>query len=108
MTGGEGALVDLPGEELEKLKQQAEGASRETLQRYLEILMAEEETVRRSQNARLNLEAILCRMAWLEPLIPIETVLSRMEGLERRLSAGDPLPGREPPGPQERRKSQNA
>ena len=78
MTGGDGALVELPGEELAKLKKQAEGASRETLQRYLEILMAEEEAVRRSQNARLNLEVILCRMAWLEPLIPIETVLSRM------------------------------
>ena len=34
--------------------------------------MAEEENVRRSQNPRLNLEAILCRMAWLEPLIPID------------------------------------
>ena len=99
MTGGEGALVELPGEEMEKLKKQVEGASRETLQRYLEILMAEEEAVRRSQNARLNLEVILCRMAWLEPLIPIETVLSRMEGLERRLSVGAPLPGGGPPGP---------
>ncbi|MDP1992372.1 MAG: hypothetical protein Q8K00_15295, partial [Syntrophales bacterium] len=98
ITGGEGSLVDLPGEELAKLKQQGEGASRETLQRYLEILMAEEETVRRSQNARLNLEAILCRMAWLEPLIPIETVLSRMEGLERRLGGNGPLPGGEAGG----------
>jgi len=88
ISGGEGALVDLPADELEKLKLQAEGAPKETLQRYLEILMAEEETVRRSQNARLNLEMILCRMAWLEPLIPIEAVLSRMEGLEQRL-AGD-------------------
>ena len=93
ITDGESALVDLPGEELAKLKQQVEGVSRETLQRYLEILMAEEETVRRSQNARLNLEAILCRMAWLEPLIPIEAVLSRMEGLERRLGGGDAPPG---------------
>jgi DNA polymerase-3 subunit gamma/tau len=92
ITGGEDALVDLPADELEKLKLQAEGALKETLQRYLEILMAEEETVRRSQNARLNLEAILCRMAWLEPLIPIETVLSRMEGLERRLAGGDAPP----------------
>ena len=89
ITGGEGALVDLPADELEKLKLQAEGVPKETLQRYLEILMAEEETVRRSQNARLNLETILCRMAWLEPLIPIETVLSRMEGLERRLADDD-------------------
>ena len=93
ITGGEGSLVDLTGEELAKLKLQGEGVSRETLQRYLDILMAEEETVRRSQNARLNLEAILCRMAWLEPLIPIEAVLSRMEALERRLRVGDPLPG---------------
>ncbi len=69
----------------EKYRAQTAGASRETLQRYLEILMAEEENVRRSQNPRLNLEAILCRMAWLEPMIPIDEVLSRMEGLERRL-----------------------
>ncbi len=86
ITGGEDTLVDLPADELEKLKRQAEGVSKENLQRYLEILMAEEETVRRSQNARLNLETILCRMAWLEPLIPIETVLSRMEELEQRLA----------------------
>ena len=92
ITGGEGPLVDLPADELEKLKLQAEGVPKETLQRYLEILMAEEETVRRSQNARLNLETILCRMAWLEPLIPIETVLSRMEGLERRLAGEDTPP----------------
>jgi DNA polymerase-3 subunit gamma/tau len=86
ISGAGEALVDLPAEEREKLWLQAEGVSQETLQRFLEILMAEEENVRRSQNARLNLEALLCRMAWLEPLIPIEAVLSRMEGLERRLA----------------------
>ncbi|MEW6334363.1 MAG: DNA polymerase III subunit gamma/tau [Thermodesulfobacteriota bacterium] len=89
MTGAESLLADLPAEDVEKLRARAEGVTTDTLQRYLEILMAEEETVRRSQNPRLNLETVLCRMAWLEPLIPIETVLSRMERLERRLSAGD-------------------
>ena len=88
IAGGEGSLVDLPGDEREKYRAQAAGASRETLQRYLEILMAEEENVRRSQNPRLNLEAILCRLAWLEPMIPIDEVLSRMEALERRLGRG--------------------
>ncbi|MBU4120003.1 MAG: DNA polymerase III subunit gamma/tau [Proteobacteria bacterium] len=85
ISGSENPLVDLPAEELAKLREQAAGVPQETLQRFLEILMAEEENVRRSQNARLNLEAVLCRLAWLEPLIPIETVLSRLEGLERRL-----------------------
>ncbi|MBM4315009.1 MAG: DNA polymerase III subunit gamma/tau, partial [Deltaproteobacteria bacterium] len=94
IAGGEETLVDLPADELEKMKLQVQGAPRETLQRYLEILMAEEEAVRRSQNARMNLETILCRMAWLEPLIPIEAVLSRMEGLERRLAdEGQPVSG---------------
>ena len=99
ISGGEGSLVDLPGDEREKYRGQAAGALRETLQRYLEILMAEEENVRRSQNPRLNLEAILCRLAWLEPMIPIDEVLSRMETLERRLGRGT---GGETPGPADR------
>jgi len=93
ITGDKGTLVEQPAEEVARLKQQVEGVSQETLQRYLEILMAEEESVRRSPNARLNLETILCRMAWLEPLIPIEAVLSRMEGLERRLGEGEARSG---------------
>ena len=92
IAGKKEALVDLPAEETAKLQSQATGRSTETLQRYLEILMAEEENVRRSQNPRLNLEAILCRMAFLEPLIPIEAVITRMEGLERRLGER-PAPG---------------
>lgn len=44
-------------------------------------------------NPRLNLEAVLCRMAYLSPLIPIEAVLARMEGLERRLGGGTPPGG---------------
>ena len=92
IAGGKGDLVELPAEEADKLKEQADGQSTDTLQRYLEILMSEEENVRRSQNPRLNLEAVLCRMAILEPLIPIESVITRMESLERRLG-GNPTPG---------------
>jgi DNA polymerase-3 subunit gamma/tau len=88
IAGERDALIDLPAEEAIKLKTQAAGQPTETLQRYLEILMAEEENVRRSMNPRLNLEAVLCRMAYLSPLIPIESVLARMEGLEKRLGGG--------------------
>ena len=92
IAGGKGDLFELPAEEADKLKGQADGQSTDTLQRYLEILMSEEENVRRSQNPRLNLEAVLCRMAFLEPLIPIESVITRMEGLESRLG-GNPTSG---------------
>ncbi len=93
IAGERNALVDLPAEEAIKLKAQAAGQPTESLQRLLEILMAEEESVRRSMNPRLNLEAVLCRMAYLSPLIPIEAVLARMEGLEKRLGGGPPPKG---------------
>ena len=79
-------LLDVGEDDVAGLKKQTEGVSRETLQRLLDILISEEENVRKSQNARINLEAILVRMAYLEPMIPIDNILSRMEGIEKRLT----------------------
>lgn len=79
-------LIDLPAEETARLRQQVKGQEAQTLQRLLEILMADEENARRSQNPRLRLEAVLCRMAYLEPMIPLDSLLARMEALEKRLS----------------------
>ena len=67
--------------------------------------MAEEENVRRSQNPRLNLEAILCRMAFLEPMIPIEAVLARMEGWRGVSGAGRRRGARAVPEGNARRKT---
>ena len=99
ILGGERDLLDVADDDRTGLAAQAEGASRETLQRLLDILMSEEETIRRSQNPRINLETTLVRMAYLEPLIPIDEVLLKMEGLEKRLSAN---PGRPAPGKPEK------
>jgi DNA polymerase-3 subunit gamma/tau len=81
-------LLDLGEDEIAVLKKQVEGVTRETLQRLLDMVMSEEESVRKSQNARINLETILVRMAYLEPMVPIDTILSRMESLEKRLVSG--------------------
>jgi DNA polymerase-3 subunit gamma/tau len=92
IAGQDRAFLDMADEDLARLKMQGGPVSRETLQGLLDLLMAEEENVRRSQNPRLNLEAILVRMCYLEPMVSVEEVLSRMEDLERRLSAGSPVP----------------
>jgi DNA polymerase-3 subunit gamma/tau len=87
-------LIDLPAEETARLRQQVKGQETQTLQRLLEILMADEENARRSQNPRLSLEAVLCRMAYLEPMIPLDSLIARMEALEKRLtSAKVPMTG---------------
>lgn len=85
-------LLDLVGDEIAKLKAQTEGVSKQTLQHLLEILMAEEENVRKSYNPRLDLEMIIIRMAYMEPMIPIDEIMLRMEELEKRLLATKPSP----------------
>jgi DNA polymerase-3 subunit gamma/tau len=54
--------------------------------------MAEEENIRKSYDPRLDLEMILLRMAYLEPMIPIDEILLRMEDIEKRLSSAKPSP----------------
>ncbi|MBN2515685.1 MAG: DNA polymerase III subunit gamma/tau [Deltaproteobacteria bacterium] len=87
ITGNDNLLVDLADDELSTLGEQVEGTSRETLQRLLDILMAEEEDIKRSLDPRLNLEFVLVRMAYLEPMIPVDEILSKMEHLEKKLSS---------------------
>ena len=88
ITNGGGDLLDLPDHDVTELRRQAATASRETLQRLLDVLMAGEEEVRRSINPRLVLEFTAVKMAWQEPLIPVDEILARMEGIERRLGQG--------------------
>jgi len=83
---GAGRFIDLPDFEITELKKQAGSASGETLKRLLDILMAEDEEVRKSLDPKLNLEFILVKMASLEPLIPVYELLDRVEGMERRLT----------------------
>ena len=88
VTDGKGLLADLPDHEVAALRKLAEEASQETIQRLLDILMAEEYDIRKSPEPRINLEYAVVKMAYLEPLIPIDEILARMEGLEERLGGG--------------------
>jgi len=88
-------MTDMSREDWSRLQEQTALVSRETLQRLLEILMAEEETMRRTQNPRLVMEMALTRMARLTPLIPIDEILARMTTLESRLRSGMPAPAGE-------------
>ena len=87
IVGPKQKLLELSGSDLAGIEAQVAEISRETLQQLLDILLAEEENVRRSHNPRLNLETIVCRMAGLPPALPLEEILARMEDLEARLSS---------------------
>ncbi len=85
IAGRDAALFDLSDDDLMKLQSLGEGASRDTIQKHLDILLSEEENMRKTLNPRLHLEALIVRMAYLEELIPIDEILGRMEDLEKRL-----------------------
>ena len=90
ITAGQGDLLDLSDHEVAELTRQAAAVSRETLQRMLDVLMAGEEEMRKSLNPRLVLEFTSVKMAWQEPLIPVDEILLRMEGIEKRLGQQAP------------------
>ena len=82
---------DIAPEQIEKLKNQVQAISRETLQRFVEILIAEEGSFLRSQEPRMKLETILVKMAYLEPIIPLAEIISTIENIEQRLQQGLPI-----------------
>ncbi len=98
---GEEGPSDLPEDEIEQMKKQSADVSRETLQRLVDILMAEDEEIRRSADPRFNLEFVLVKMTYLDPMVPINEMVSRMEDLERKLVSAPSNPGddRTPPDP---------
>lgn len=92
IMGQDQELPDVTDDDLAKIRTQAGSVTREALQGFLDLLIAEEEYVKRSQNPRLNLEAVLVRMCYLGPMVSLEEVLTRMEDLEQRLSSGGAPP----------------
>jgi DNA polymerase-3 subunit gamma/tau len=81
---------DIAPEQIQKLKNQVQKISRETLQRYLEILIKEEDSFRRSQEARMKLETVIVGLAYLEPIIPLGEIISTIESIEQKLRQGLP------------------
>jgi DNA polymerase-3 subunit gamma/tau len=82
---------DLAPEQMEKLKIQTKNVSRETLRRYLDILLGEADNLRRSQEVRMKIEAVLVRMVYLEPVLPVGEILAALESLEQKIKASSPI-----------------
>ncbi|MDD5344577.1 MAG: DNA polymerase III subunit gamma/tau, partial [Smithella sp.] len=88
IAGDSSSSFDIAPEQIEKIKNQVQKISRETLQRFVEILISEEAGFSRSQEPRIKLETIIVRMAYLEPIIPLGDIISSIENIEQRLSHG--------------------
>jgi len=91
-------LLDLPAEEKKDVVRLAQTANLDDLLRLHHGFSAGFDEVVRSGQPRAALEMLLVRLARRPPLLPIDDLLGRLAGLERRLaqggsaSAGGPAP----------------
>jgi len=77
-------LMELLEEELEMLKKQAEKFEFDQLNHLFNILMKGEEEMAQSTFPRTMLEMTLIRMATLPAILPIDEILKKLEGLEKK------------------------
>lgn len=76
-------MIELPEEDLKELKKLAEKFYFDQLNYLFSILLKGEEEISQSTFPRVMLEMTLIRMAMLQPLLPIDQILTRLEKLER-------------------------
>jgi DNA polymerase-3 subunit gamma/tau len=87
-------LTDLPDAEVQETMRQAALRSGDDLQRLFRLATTATEEIRKSILPGVVLEMTLVKMATMPDAAPIDDVLARLEGMERRLAAGS-----DPPGP---------
>jgi len=80
-------LMELPEEELEIFKKQAEKFQFDQLNHLFSLLLKGEQEIAQSTFPRTMLEMTLIRMATLQPILPIDEMMKKLEALE----------GKEPP-----------
>jgi len=76
-------LMELPEDELGILKKQAEKFQFERLNHLFSLLLKGEEEIAQSGFPRTMLEVTLIRMASLQPILPIDEILKKLEALEK-------------------------
>jgi DNA polymerase-3 subunit gamma/tau len=84
--------VDLPEAEIAALAEAVDGVDPEHLTRLFTALMDVHDQVSRAQRPRIVLEMGVARLASQRPTVPVATLLTRLDHLERRLRHGGARP----------------
>ncbi len=91
ISGNENLLVDLPSEELSRIKEQAGQVSQEELSLIIKLLLEAGEVLKKSPQPRIVLELYLTRLSQLDSLVPLPQILERLLVLEKKISSGQGL-----------------
>ena len=91
-------LIDLPDAEIVQLQAQIDQLPLGTLNQIFDSLYQEEASIRLAADARLALEIAFIRMDQMEPILPIDVLISKLDVLKQELSnqSGGSKPSPEP------------
>jgi DNA polymerase III subunit gamma/tau len=92
MGHDQGPLLEIPQEEIPEIKEKIRETTLDFLQDGLHFLVHSEMELRRAPQPRLALEMILLRAARFRELIPIESILERLDQIQ-----GQGFPSPQPP-----------
>jgi DNA polymerase-3 subunit gamma/tau len=89
-------LSDVPSNEIDELCRQAELRERVDLERLFRVARLGDEELGEATVPRLVLEMTIVRMATLEPVLPIDGVLARLDEIEKSLGRAPAAPPSRP------------
>jgi DNA polymerase III subunit gamma/tau len=92
-------LLDLPGEELAGMQELAAGFSAESLYRYFQLLLQGIEEMLHSSHPRLVLEMTFIKASQAGQVVPVTSLLKKVDDLLRRMGPTDDGHGKREPGP---------
>ena len=103
ITSGAGAPLDLPEQEIECLRAQAESVPPTFLLQCLDALFQAEPAIKMSSQPKLALEMVFLKLFRTSPALPIQTLIDGLDRLQKKLEAlgprhtGNPDPADSPP-----------
>jgi len=89
-VSGGALLPDMADAEATALRDQAARIGQADCDRAFRILLAADEEVGRASYPKLVLEMALLKLASLPPLVPVDELLAKLDGIEARLRGGGP------------------
>ncbi|MCP4870054.1 MAG: DNA polymerase III subunit gamma/tau [Proteobacteria bacterium] len=81
-------LLDLPDGEVTRLSQMAQGRDPDRLHRQFDVLAEAVDAITRSEQPMLLLEMAVAKMAAVRDFAPVQSLVDRLEALERKLRKG--------------------
>jgi DNA polymerase-3 subunit gamma/tau len=91
-------LVDLPGHEIEAMRDQAAQTPRAALEHVLDMLFREEAAIRLSPHPKLALEMAFFRLIQMRGALSIDTLIAKLEDLRREVQGEARVPPSEDAG----------